>query len=120
MTWAFTDPSNRVVVNSSGTESCLVEAIADWIAAGNTPAPYVAPPVPIADVSPRQIRQALTKLNLRVIVETAVNAADQDTKDWYQFATYFDRANPHVTLMGTALGVTSAQLDQLWQLAATL
>lgn len=46
-TWKYTDPSNRVVVRTladGSSESCVVEAIAEWIAEGNTPLP--ADPVP--------------------------------------------------------------------------
>ena len=82
--------------------------------------PPPPPPVVIADVTPRQIRMALTRAGLRAQVEAAVAAGDQDLKDWYEFSTTFQRAQPLVAQMGTALGQTSAQLDALWQLAATL
>lgn len=71
-------------------------------------------------VSPRQIRQALTRVNLRTAVETAVQAGDQDLKDWWEFATEFQRNNPHVIEMGIALEVSERQLDDLWTLAGTL
>lgn len=73
-----------------------------------------------SSVSPRQIRQALTRAGLRASVETAVAAGDQDTRDWYEFATAFDRSNPVVAALGTALNVSDAQLDDLWILAASL
>ena len=49
-TWKYTDADNRVVsrtLENGGIASCLVTAqeVQDWIAAGNTPLPYVAPPV---------------------------------------------------------------------------
>ena len=75
---------------------------------------------PIAPISPRQIRQALTRAGLRTAVETAVAAGDQDLKDWYEFSTAFERLNPQVTAMGAALNVSSADLDQLWALGASL
>lgn len=73
-----------------------------------------------ASVSPRQIRQALTRAGLRTSVEAAVAAGDQDTKDWYEFATAFDRASPVVAALGVALSVSPSQLDDLWTLAETL
>ena len=81
-------------------------------------------PVPYS-VSPRQIRQALSKIpyqttTLRAAVEVAIASSDQDTKDWYAYATEFQRDNPHVAAMGAALSVTSDQLDQLWILAGSL
>ena len=84
------------------------------------PAPP-APPVEVpASVSPRQIRQALTRAGLRASVEAAVASGDQDTRDWWEFATEFQRAHPMVAAMGPGLGVTPSELDDLWILAATL
>lgn len=44
MNWQYTDATNKVAF--CGTESCLVEAIADWVAAGNTPTPADLPTPP--------------------------------------------------------------------------
>lgn len=71
-------------------------------------------------VSPRQIRQALTQIDLRDAVEAAIAVADQDTKDWYEHAESFDRYHPKVLELAGLLNVTSDQLDQLWILAASL
>lgn len=83
------------------------------------PAPVVAPVVPEA-VSPRQIRQALTRFDLRTTVEGAIAAGDQDTKDWYAYATQFERKHPMVAALASGLGVTTEQLDQLWITAGSL
>lgn len=77
-------------------------------------------PVPVTQISPRQIRMAMTQLGLRSQVEAAVAAGDQDMKDWYEFSTYFERNHPQVLAMATALNVDSEELDNLWALAATL
>ena len=84
------------------------------------PAPPEPPVVVPQSVSPRQIRQALTRAGLRASVEAAVAAGDQDTKDWYEFATAFERSNPVVAALGAALNVSDAQLDDLWTLADSL
>lgn len=83
------------------------------------PAPVVPTPVP-ASVTPRQIRQAMTAAGLRASVEAAIAAADQDTKDWYEFATEFRRDHAMVAALASALSVTEQQLDDLWTLAASL
>lgn len=75
--------------------------------------------IPVS-VSPRQIRQALTAASLRTPVETAVAAGDQDTKDWWEFATVFERQHSMVLAMAASLGVTERQLDDLWTLAGSL
>ena len=71
-------------------------------------------------VSPRQIRQALTAGGLRAQVEAAVAASDQDTKDWWEFATAFERGHPMVGAMAAGLGIPDAQIDALFTLAASL
>ena len=71
-------------------------------------------------ISPRQLRQALTAAGLRSAVETAIAAADQDTKDWYEFATQIERSHPMVNVMAGGLGVTQRQLDDLFTLAGRL
>lgn len=81
-------------------------------------APVIA--VPVSPISPRQIRQALTRAGLRTAVEAAVAAGNQDLKDWYEFSTVFERLNPQVVAMGEALSVSSASLDELWALGASL
>ena len=75
---------------------------------------------PVTQISPRQIRMAMTQLGLRNDVEAAVAAGDQDMKDWYQFSTFFDRNHPQVLAMAAALNVDDQELDTLWALGATL
>ena len=111
--WAQSDDGTCVNTETNA-------AYLEWVAAGNTPDPYVPPPVVLPAVSPRQIRQALTLAGLRASVEAAVAAGDQDTKDWYEYSTSFERLNPQVVAMGVALNVTPTQLDDLWILAGTL
>lgn len=95
------------VVGDSSIEEYIIEDIPAII------------PVPTS-VSPRQIRQALTRANLRTTVETAISSGDQDTKDWYEFATEFERSHHKVEMLAEVLNVSSEQLDALWILAATL
>lgn len=98
--------------------STCVEITSEEVAA--IQASKVQAPPAKTQISPRQIRMALTQLGLRSQVEAAVLAGDQDMKDWYEFSTYFDRNHPQVLAMATALGVTSQELDALWALGATL
>ena len=44
--WKYTDATQRVVsrtIDNGGMESTMVETIADWLAEGNTPEPYIEP-----------------------------------------------------------------------------
>jgi len=80
----------------------------------------LTPPAPIPSISPRQIRQALTRAGLREAVESAVANGDQDLKDWWFHSNPFERLNPEVVGMGLALGQSDEQLDALWALGAML
>lgn len=71
-------------------------------------------------VSPRQIRQALTRFNVRTQVEAAVAAGDQDLKDWWEFATVVERNHPMVVGMATALGISTTELDAIFVAAGAL
>lgn len=71
-------------------------------------------------ISPAQLRRALTHFGMRDSVEAAVAASDQDTKDWYSFATYFIRSHPRVVAMGEAVGATPADMDNIWRYGASL
>ena len=82
--------------------------------AAYTPAPATT------TVTARQIRLALTQVGLRNAVEAAVAAGDQATKDWYEYANEFERSNPLVVAMGSALGVSEQGMAELFALAATL
>lgn len=67
-----------------------------------------------------QLRQALSQAGLRDQVEAAVASGGQELMDaWFHWPT-FDRLHPKILQIGTALGQTDAQLDDLFNLAATL
>ena len=79
----------------------------------------VVPPLPLV-VSPRQIRQALTASGMRSAVEAGVAAGDQDTKDWWEFATSIEENHPAILAMCGGLGITDAQRHDVFVLASTL
>lgn len=82
-------------------------------------------PKSTTSVSPRQIRQAMNRIpyktgTLRDSVESAVQAGDQDIKDWWLYSTAFEKDNPQVKVMAQSLDVSSDEIDALWDLASTL
>lgn len=125
-TYQYTSPENTVVHVFDEDGISRMSMLASAAPEGVEILAYTPPPPPVpASVSPRQIRQALNRVpygsgTLRQAVEAAVAAGDQDTKDWWEFATEFQRDNPEVLAMGQGLGVTPAELDALWTLAGSL
>ena len=95
-------------------------AYLSWLDEGNTPEPAAPIPVYIPVISPRQIRQALTRSGLRQQVEDVVASGDQDLKDWWEFSTAYERMHPEVVAMGEILGKTPEELDALWELGLSL
>jgi len=75
---------------------------------------------PIPDITPRQIRLAMTQAGIRSQVEAYVAAASQDVKDTWEFATIIERDNAIIVSGAAALGMTDAQIDDLFALASTL
>lgn len=73
-----------------------------------------------AQVSPRQIRQALNAAGLRQQVEDAIAAGDQNMKDWWEFSLSIERNHPLVIAMAAALNVTERELDDLFTAAGQL
>lgn len=105
------------------TEPVVIGGIGDPIEHGLTnvepPAPPEPAPPPLV-VSARQIRMALTRIELRAAVEAYVASADQDTKDWWAFATEFQHGNAMIAAAAEALGKSPADVDALFDLAKTL
>lgn len=115
------------VVNVAISDAPLA---ANWIAAGSAQigdtwdgvhfigaAPVVAVP---ETISPRQFRQALSRLGQRAVVEAAVAAADQDVRDWYAYATSFERHHPTIAAMAGAMGIAPEELDAVWVYGASI
>ena len=83
-----------------------------------TPAP-AAPTVPQI-VSPRQARLALAQNGLLDHVNATINASDQSTQVWWEFASIIERQNPILLNVAAQMGLQPYQIDALFILAATL
>ena len=71
-------------------------------------------------VSMRQARLALLQSGLLETVNTAIAAGGEADKITWEYATEVNRTDALVSNMAAALGLTEAQLDQLFTLAASL
>lgn len=92
-----------------------------WLSSGNTPLPADILAKVFQPLSAWQVRKVLTQFNLRTQVENAIAAStDQGTKDAWAYANDFARDSVLLNTMGTSLGMTSAQLDNLFTVGITL
>jgi hypothetical protein len=87
----------------------------------------IAPAQPVtipSSVSMRQAQLALVRSGLFLSVDTSIQAltgmAGDEARVWWRTSTTVERTNPLVIQITTALNITSAQLDALFTLAATL
>jgi hypothetical protein len=79
----------------------------------------------LVDVTPRQIRQALVLSSVSMQqIEDALNALPEPNKSMakieWEYSIAFKRDRPFVAAVGQLLGWSNAQIDALWQLAASL
>jgi len=92
-----------------------------WTYDGSAFYPPVPPPAPVPDsVSPLQARRALRNVGLLETVNDIVAAADDDTRDAWEYTIEVRRDSPILAELSTQLGMTSEQIDDLFRVAATL
>jgi hypothetical protein len=83
------------------------------------------PTAGFADVTPRQIRQALVMSGISLdSIDTSMNALPEPMKtmakiEW-EYSVGFQRSNQLVNMMGQSLGFNQAMLDALWMKAKSL
>lgn len=97
--------------------------LGDTYASGTFTAAAVVLPVP-HEVTMRQARLALLGAGLLDDVETAINAMTEPAKsaarvEW-DYSNTLRRDHPLVATLGTGLGLTGGQLDDLFRAAAAL
>lgn len=78
----------------------------------------LVPSIP-KEVTPRQARLALLQATLLDEVELLL-VNDKAMQIWWEYSLDIKRDHPHIIAMGTALGMTEAQLDELFILAGSL
>lgn len=78
------------------------------------PEPAPTPVEVVPNLNPRQIRFVLNQAGLREQVETLIAAADQTTKDYWEFSLEYEFAHPVLVGMANALGITEEQRKQMF------
>lgn len=92
-----------------------------WVAAGNAPQPYVAPPPPPIVIDAAKLRRAMTTRGWRTAFELAISSSSNaDLKDYFLHAPYFVSNDPLFTAAALALGKTQTDINSLFTLAQTL
>jgi hypothetical protein len=68
----------------------------------------------------RQARLALSSVSLYATVEGAISQASDEARIEWEYASTIERLSPLITELQPVLGLTDAQLDDLFDLAVTL
>ena len=122
MNYRFTDSTNTVVSNGQGWSGLVtVPEVQEWLAAGNTPEPYVPPPPPIpATVTRFQALAVLAAGGYLDTVRTYINTLDQNNVQRlaWENAADWERSSPTLNALAQMLGLTNAQVDELFVAAA--
>ncbi|GGE36423.1 hypothetical protein GCM10007276_12400 [Agaricicola taiwanensis] len=71
-------------------------------------------------VSAFQARSALRLAGLLDAVETAINSADEQTQDAWEYAVEFRRDSPTIASMAATLGLSDQEVDDLFTAAAQI
>ena len=121
--------TNTVVVNNLTDMPNLVAAVGNegigWLYDGESFSPPPPNPVQIPqEITMRQARLALLDIGLLANVQTAINTLPEPDKtkaqiEW-EYSNALQRNNPFVTTLGTALGLSSDDIDNLFITASRL
>lgn len=84
--------------------------------------PFAPQPDPVPQsVSMFQARTALRRAGLLAAVEATVAASgDPEIQDAWEYATEFPRTSPTIAALAAQIGLTDAQVDDLFRVAATI
>ena len=101
-------------------ESKYQFALDEWVEAKRVSELPVSP-LPITTVTMRQARLALLQSGLLATIETAITTGtDEAIKVEWEYATEVRRDWASLITLTTSLGMTSQELDNLFQLASSL
>ena len=95
----------------------------EWLAEGNTPEPYVAPPPPIPTTVTRfQARVALVQAGHFDTIDTYIATLPKtDVKRLaWEDAAEWERASPTLNFLANMLGLTDIDVDALFILASSI
>lgn len=91
-----------------------------WLEAGNTPQPADPEPVPVQIVTMRQARLALHDAGKLAAIDAAVAQIGGSAQIEWEYATEVRRDWPLVAQVAAGVGMSSEQLDALFEQASKL
>lgn len=95
-------------VSLSGLGEIILSAV--WVNPPPAPVPFSVPAV--------NAKLVLAQAGHLSTIKAIIAQADEAAQIWWEAATVFQRDHPMVVNFGAALGLTSAQIDDLFRLAA--
>ena len=115
MAYVQRDPNGNIIAVFANIQDGIPE---EWV---DNPIVYEPPLDPSTlTLTPRQIRLVLNAASLRTQVDNAVAAADQNTKDMWEYSSIFLRTDPILNSVAISLGFSSSQLDALFEQGQSL
>lgn len=92
--------------------------LGDLYSDGSITRPQIVVPVP-EEVTDLQARLALIAAGHIATVEAVVTQADAATRAWFDRSRTWRRDSPMIAALAPAIGLTDAQIDDLFRTAAT-
>jgi len=88
----------------------------EWLAEGNTPNPYVPPPPPVPFQVPMwAVRTVLQNDGLFDQAQALINeTSDVALKNVWEYGNFADRNSRAINVLAIELGLTDAQVDQMF------
>lgn len=104
--------TTRKEINAQTGEETIVPLTAEEMAAAQPD------PIVLANVTRAQAKIALLRAGKLGLVKQAIAQADEETKLWYDEATTWRRNAAPVAALGAAIGLSPADIDNLFVVAA--
>jgi hypothetical protein len=127
MNYQFTDSANSVVAKIDDDGKSRISFIADaegpyqdeyraWLEAGNVTEPYVPPPPAIPQQVPMwAVRTVLQNDGLFDQAQALINeTSDNALKNVWEYGNFADRNSRAISVLAIELGLTEAQIDQMF------
>jgi hypothetical protein len=115
-----------IITNLSITDAFAVAEPKHVVLTDDTATVYTGDDIPplatvTLEVSAWQLRKALNQTGMRAQIEAFVAAsADQDLKDGWEYAQFFQEDHPFIAQAALLLGLSDAEVKGVFELAAAL